>query len=241
MVKHIGVVCGYGLLKHLSAFGCEIDEHIVQTKYGKADIARVRFEKGKCSILFRHGKNHDLYPHQVNYKANAIAMKKAGVECCLLLYAMGYCKDYHLGDLVLLDDFICFYPYQTTLEKEERVRHYAVYPAFNEEWKNRIKEICKKIGVEVKEGGIAHTIPGPRFETAAEIRVIKNMGANLLSMTCGFEVPLFHELNIPIVALAIATNPGSGVGKHVPNHEEIVKMMERGMNDIAKIIYKMLD
>ncbi len=241
MAKHIGVVCGYGLLKHLSAFRCEIKESIVETEYGNVDIATVRFEKGECSVLFRHGKNHNLYPHQVNHKANALAMKKQDVECCLLLYAMGYCKDYHLGDLVLLDDFICFYPYQTLLEKEDKIRHYAVYPAFNEVWKEKIKEVCKGLGIEIKNGGVAHTIPGPRFETAAEVRAIKNMGANLLSMTCGFEVPLFHELNIPVVALAITTNPGSGMEGHVPNHEEVVKMMEEKMGKIAQIIYTILD
>ncbi len=235
----LGLICGYGILPYLVKDAKKVEEWSY-SKRGKAEGTTLQMEKGEIIVVYRHGREHQYYPHQVPYLANASALKAKGAERVLALYAVGHCGQYEVGDIVLVEDFICFYPYPTLKNKIGQVEHYGVYPAFSPEFTAEILTTAEKLGIRIKKGGIAHTMPGPRYETKAEVQAITKLGANLLNMTCGFEIPALHEVGLPVSALAIVTNPGAGIGGHRPNHEEVERVMKARLEDIATIVKALL-
>ena len=97
--------------------------------------------------------------------------------------------------------------------------------------------ITKLLGIGVKVGGVVATTHGPRFETKAEVKALKKMGANLVNMTSAYEATLAGELGIPLCGIAVGTNYAAGIeGKKKLTHEEVLEQMGKANKKIKKIV-----
>jgi purine nucleoside phosphorylase len=216
-----GLIIGYNV-EHL------IDAETIEEHNTFGTVQGVLHKNLK--IVYRHGKQHQHLPHELDYRAHVWALKDS--EVVFAVYAMGIANTYKPGDVILLKDFVSFLPYKPFPQRP--TPHYAVNPAFDERWTEKTLNTALKHGHNWKTGGIAHTITGPRFETSAEVQILSKLGVNLLSMTCGFEIPLLHELSIPVVGIAIATNYGAGIEGHQPTQREVEEMMK---HKVAEVLY----
>src|SRR5690606_22367793 len=107
MQRVLGVIGGSGVydvpgLTHIS-------EHEVRTPFGAPSSSVIEGRLGEVRLLFlpRHGKNHHLAPHQINYRANVCALKLLGAEQLVSISAVGSMKeDIHPGDVVIVDQYI---------------------------------------------------------------------------------------------------------------------------------------
>jgi len=209
-----------------------------KTPYGMISVYRGRIGKNAALFIPRHGEEHGTPPHRVDYKANIWAMGDEGGDAVRVFYATGIIGKYKPGDLVLLEDFIGFYsPITYYDEFKEGIRHADMSEPYSRKVSKKVDGAAKKAGVKLKKGGIVATTHGPRFETRAEIRALKGMGANLVNMTSAYEAALAGELGIPLCGIAVGTNYAAGVkGKKGLSHAEVLGHMGKANKKIKKIV-----
>ena len=229
-----GIIAGTGIY----SIARKIETKHIITPYGVAIVDKIKFPSNtEAWFISRHGKGHIRPPHKVNYKANTYALKKLGVNGVFAVYSVGIISKYKVGDLILLDDFIALGIRTTFFDSFARgIRHKDMHEPYNRELIGTVKSVAKSKGIKVKDGGIVYTTYGPRFETRAEIKAIKSMGANLVSMTAGYEAILLNELEIPLVAVAIGTNYACGIRRAVPNAEEVIENVSKARAKIDSIL-----
>lgn len=229
----IGVIGGSGLYE----LEKDITKKKVPTPYGSVFVHMAKIGGKEVAFIPRHGEKHETPPHKVNYRANVWAFKELGVTCAFTTYASGILSRYRPGDLILLDDFIGLFTHETFFDSfEDDVHHTDVSEPFNKKLQGYVVEGAAIHDIRVKKGGIIATTMGPRFETPAEIRALKKLGANLVCMTAGHEVPLFAEAEIPLVSLAVGTNMAAGLSGKKLTHQEVVDMMVKKTDELKLIL-----
>ena len=228
----LGIIGGSGIY----SIG-KFEEQYVNTPYGFASVHIGKIMDRECAFIPRHGSSHAFPPHKINYRANAWAMKQIGVTGVLATYACGAISEYSPGDLIAIEDFLGFSAPITFYEDfKEGIRHTNFTRPYSDEMNARLFSAGRNAGVEIKSGGIVATMPGPRYETPAEIRALRGMGANLVSMTNAYETVLFHELEILMAGLAIATNYAAGISNRPLSHSEVIEMMEEKEEEVKQVI-----
>lgn len=228
----LGIISGSGLYN----MGKMRERHI-NTPYGKALVYNGKLGGDEVLFIPRHRTDHSIPAHKVNYKANIWALEEEGATALLIFYSAGIISKYKPGDLVLLQDFIgLFTPISFYDSFESGIRHADVSHPFDKGLSNLVGEGAYSSRVQLRKGGIIATTRGPRFETAAEIRVLKQMGANLVNMTAAYEITLANELEVPISGVAIGTNNACGVrGTRAISHEEVTKAVRKKEAQVKSI------
>jgi len=138
----------------------------------------------------------------------------------------------------LLEDFIGLFAPITYFDsfEEGEIKHVDFSEPYSWELAEDLAKAAKKADVELRSGGIIATTSGPRFETKAEVKVLKNMGANLVNMTSAYEATLAGELGLNFCGVAIGTNYAAGVKEEALTSEEVIEVMEKSNSKIKKMI-----
>jgi len=213
---------GFNQAKWLKGF----KQNIVKTMYGNVLLYR----KGKVIFLPRHGKNMAIPPHRINHRANICALNLQGVEKIFAINSVGSLKvNIKPGTFLMPDDYIHFTP-ESFFEFEMK----SIVPEINEKIRKELKQAAKKAKVTVKPKAIYMQTKGPRFETKAEINIIKKW-ADILGMTMGSEANLAQELGIPYACLCAVDNYAHGIGKKL-DINSIIKMHKKNMPKSEKIL-----
>jgi 5'-methylthioinosine phosphorylase len=90
--------------------------------------------------------------------------------------------------------------------------------------------------MNVIDGGTYAVTQGPRLETAAEIRRLKNDGADMVGMTAMPEAVLARELNIAYASIAVVANHAAGLSSHPLTIEAILETMESSMSEVHRLL-----
>ena len=192
----------------------EVVQSDVQTPWGQASSPLYRLQHAGASdivILKRHGADHALAPHQVNYRANLWAMRQFGVEEVLSTNTVGGIdRQLNVGQLVLPDQLID-YTWGRASTYDDRRRHVDFSNPYDRALQKRILALAP----HVHHGGIYGCTQGPRLETAAEIQRLARDGCTVVGMTGMPEAGLARELDLPYVSLCVVVNPAAGLGPDV--------------------------
>lgn len=186
----------------------------VQTPYGLVSMDQAVVNGVEIVFLARHGKGHKTPPHMINYRANMMALKELGVDEVLGTCAVGSChEELAPGELVLMTDFLDFTKgrTQTYFDGGEGVAHLEVSEPYCSGLRNRILSYTTEKNIPIKDQAVYVCTEGPRFETAAEIRMFKLMGGDVVGMTNFPEVVLAKELGLCYSAVGFVTNWCTGV------------------------------
>jgi len=213
----------------------------VKTPYGGVAAQKAEVDGNESVFIPRHGKEHSVPPHRINYRANIYALKELGVSAVMATYATGIISKYKPGDLILLDDFIGFFTPITFFDDFRMgIKHTDVSRPYDKELQDLLLGVAKTQKIKISKGGIAATTPGPRFETKAEVKALKGMGANLVSMTNAYEASLLNELGIPSAAVAVGTNYACGISKKPLSAEEVMVCMKKAEGSLAGLASGMI-
>ena len=188
----------------------------VETPYGTVSMEQTEINGVEIVFLARHGKGHKTPPHMINYRGNMMALQQLGVEEVLATCAVGSCHDTLApGELVLMGDFLDFTKgrAQTYFDGKEGVAHLEVSEPYCSHLKDRILDYTHKKNMPIHKEAVYVCTEGPRFETAAEIRMFKMLGGDVVGMTNFPEVVLAKELGLCYGAVGFVTNYCTGVKK----------------------------
>ena len=189
-----------------------IEEHDMETPYGKPSAAIVRGEYCGKEILFlpRHGNNHGLLPSEVNYRANIWALKKLGVKQIIGLSAVGSLQqEIKPGDLAIADQYFDFVklPREKTFFGQGLVAHVSTAQPTCSALADAISVAAKACDIDIHRNKTYACVDGPRLGTKAESLFLKNAAqCDLVGMTNVPEVFLAREAQICYCTIGIATD-----------------------------------
>ena len=203
------------------------EQYSIENNYGSVTIRT----DGNHFFLQRHG-DPPVPPHRINHKANIDALVSLGVTGIISINSTGSLKEQiSPGRLVVPDDFISFWDIPTFFEQSMCF----TVPGFDDGLRQIIQAACKAVGVDLYNEGIYVQTRGPRFETKAEITVLKNYG-DLVGMTVGSEATLAMERGIPYAALCSVDNYCHGIIKRPLTMDEIMVNIQSNRSKIESIL-----
>lgn len=240
----IGIIGGSGFYDLASG----LREDKVETPYGPpSDKIAIGMVSGKrVAFLPRHGKNHDIPPHLINYRANIWALKSIGVERILTSHAVGSLqKEYRPGDFVILDQFVDRTKGRIdTFYDGSIVTHISSAFPYCEELRRASIKQAEKLKLSFRSNGTVVVIQGPRFSTAAESIWFTKMGWHTVNMTEYPEITLAKEKEICYAAIGVVTDYDSGLvaeGKVKPvSASEISISFKSNIEKIKKLMLEII-
>lgn len=193
-------------------------------------------------FLARHGQDHSMAPHEVNYRANLWALKQERVDAVVAVAAVGGIrKDLVPGTLVLPDQIIDYTWGRGSTFFEgpgTPVTHVDFTEPYSVSVRERIREAAEACGERLLEGGVYAATQGPRLETAAEINRMERDGADVVGMTAMPEAVLARELGVDYAAIAVVANYAAGRGDSARGVSiaQIGEVLEEAMRRVRRII-----
>lgn len=207
----IGVFGGSGFYSLLQ----DVEEVKVDTPYGApSDKVMLATVSGrKVAFLPRHGRDHSIPPHGINYRANVWAMRSLGVQAVISPCAAGSLQAHvKPGDFVVCDQFVD----RTTGRKDTFfdgpiVTHVSPAETYDPVLRQLAVETIREHGIPCHDNGTVVVIQGPRFSTKAESMWFTSLGWQVINMTQYPEAYLCRELGMAVVNIALITDYDCGV------------------------------
>jgi 5'-methylthioadenosine phosphorylase len=195
-------------------------------------------------FLARHGKGHGVPPHNINYRANIMALKQLEVDEIFATCAVGSLNEsFPVGSMVLLKDFIDF-----TKGREETyyegndgvVAHVVMDQPYCSDLSSELLKAAQESNVKIAGEAVYICTQGPRFETAAEIRMFGKLGGDVVGMTNVPECVLAKELGMCYSAVGIVSNWCTGFKKDQITMHDIETAMAKNKAKITELFITVL-
>jgi len=239
-MESIAIIGGTGLT---SFSGLEIiRKEVVRTPFGtpSAPITYGQYCGKEVIFLPRHGSQHTIPPHMVNYRANLWSLHDKGVKNIIAVAAVGGIHKQTNPTTIVIPEQIIDYTYgrhQTFYEKDLlKVRHIDFTYPYDETLRQNLIQAVEIAGHKYYAGGVYAATQGPRLETAAEINRLEQDGCHVVGMTGMPEAALARELNINYAHCAVSVNWAAGRGNEPLNEESIVKYTHQGMTKVQSML-----
>lgn len=236
----LAIIGGTGLT---ALDGLEITRReMIHTPYGEPSDALThgRFCQHDIVFLARHGHDHMIPPHNVNYRANIWAMKQVGVSHIIAVAAVGGISDeLEPGTLVIPDQIIDY----TYSRKHTFFENAPMHTDFTNPYCAELRQIIceaarrhKGISTVYHDHGVYAAMQGPRLETAAEINRLERDGCTVVGMTGMPEAALACELKLCYASISVVANRAAGRGDIGITLEKIRENLETGMQSARELI-----
>jgi 5'-methylthioadenosine phosphorylase len=207
----VGVFGGSGFYSFLE----NTQDVRVETPYGAPSDKFTIGEIGgrKVAFLPRHGREHQIPAHMVNYRANIYAMHELGVTRILGPCAVGSLQaDVPRQSFVLCDQFVdrtsgrkdTFYDGPITT-------HISSADPYCPELRRLMYDTCRAHKIDVRPSGTVVVIQGPRFSSRSESKWFSSQGWEVINMTQYPEVVLARELEMCYVNVSLVTDYDVGI------------------------------
>jgi len=236
----LAIIGGTGLT---SLDGLNITEKkMVTTPFGEPSSELLIGEFQGKSVIFlpRHGQQHSIPPHKINYRANIWALHSLGVSKVLAVAAVGGIRQDMAPGVLAVPDQIIDYTYGREhsffSDDFSSDKHIDFTFPYDETLRQQIIQAAKAANVPIVKDGTYGAVQGPRLETAAEIKRMAQDGCSLVGMTGMPEASLARELNVDYATIALSANWAAGLSDSVITMTEIEQTVADGISQIKKIL-----
>ena len=141
--------------------------------------------------------------------------------------------NFKVGDLMVIDDV--FRVFHKVAPAPDRPFRYNLEPVAD-----KVRTIAASIGLEVQRGTYLFA-KGPSYESKAEIRAFRVMGADVVGMSTAPELIEASRLELPAAAISLVTNMAAGVLNQKLDHSEVKAAAESRKEDFAKLVNELID
>ncbi len=161
---------------------------------------------------------------EVTFPVRVLA--RLGIRALVLTNAAGGInKDFGAGDLMIIADHLnlqCASPLRGPNVKEWGPR----FPDMSEVYDAKLRTLAKELAllqeIEVHEGVYA-SMPGPQYETPAEVRMLKILGADAVGMSTVPEAIVARHMSLKVLGFSVISNLAAGIADHPLSHEEVME------------------
>ena len=211
----------------------------VQTEFGEIEVDIAEVQGNSVVFLARHGKQHGIPPHRINYRANLKGLQKLGVKQIFATAAVGSLNpDFPKGSLVLLADFLDMTKQRplTFFEGDsEGAKHVNMDDPYCRNLRQQLTETAIQHKVHFTGDAVYICTEGPRFETEAEIKMMRQWGADVVGMTSVPEVVLAKELGMCYASVGFVINMATGMESGPIQLSETEEMLSQNKEIINRL------
>src|SRR6201998_2762554 len=199
-----------------------VEGHAGRLVIGKVDEIPVAAMQGRVHFYEGYSVKDVVYPMRV--------LRQMGIQAAILTNAAGAINlNFSQGALVAIRDHLSLNGVNPLVGPNED-RFGPRFPGMSQAFCVNCPEIAiaegRKLDTDVKEGVYA-ALSGPSFETPAEIRYLRTMGADLVGMSTVPEVIVAQHMGIRVLGISCVTNMAAGILDQPINHAEVLETGER--------------
>ena len=209
--------------------------HAGQLVIGKAGSVPVAVMQGRVHLYEGYSAQEVAFPMRV--------FGRMGIRSVLLTNAAGGINlTYKQGALVLLSDHINLQgnnPLAGANDDRFGVRFPDMTHAYDKSYRAAAREEASTLGMTLHEGVYAALL-GPSYETPAEIRYLRTIGADLVGMSTVFEVIAARHMGIKVLAISCVTNMAAGILDQPLSHQEVMETGERVKTSFTALLRAVL-
>ncbi|MEP6963086.1 MAG: purine-nucleoside phosphorylase, partial [Acidobacteriota bacterium] len=160
-------------------------------------------------------------------------LHQRGVRNVILTNAAGGINlSYRPGELILISDHINLQGTNPLVGSTTEPR----FPDMSEAYSRELRDVARKAsGMDLREGVYAGLL-GPSFETPAEIRYLRGIGADLVGMSTVLETIAANQLGMRVLGLSCVTNMAAGVLPQKLTHAEVLETGERVKGTLTELL-----
>ncbi|HKF71870.1 MAG TPA: purine-nucleoside phosphorylase [Stellaceae bacterium] len=170
-------------------------------------------------------------------------LRRLGIEILVLTNAAGSVRrSIGPGRLMLISDHINLLgmnPLSGPNDAAYGPRFPDMKDAYDPDLRRRLRQAARRVGVGLAEG-IYLALPGPSFETAAEIRAFKRLGADAVGMSTVPEAIVARHCGIRVVGISVITNLAQGLAATAPSHEGTLAVAGRASRRLVQLLEEFL-
>jgi purine-nucleoside phosphorylase len=167
------------------------------------------------------------------------AMARLGVGCVLLTNAAGGLEaGWAAGDLMIVSDHLNLmgqHPLIGPNDDALGTRFPDLTNAYDPQLRAQLAEISRAEALPLREGVYAG-LTGPSYETPAEIRMLRGLGAQAVGMSTVPEVIALRHMRVRVAALSCITNMAAGMGPGVLDHKEVEETAKARRADLQRLL-----
>jgi 5'-methylthioadenosine phosphorylase len=235
----IGIFGGSGFYRFLD----DVDELPVATPYGppSAPVAVGKVEGVDVAFMPRHGHEHTLPPHRINYRANVWALREVGVRRIVGPSACGSLrKELEPGMFVVCDQFVDrTQGRESTFYDGPQTTHVSGADPYCQQMSEVLVRCGRELGIPIVEGGTIVVIEGPRFSTRAESRWYAESGFDLVGMTQFPEAWLARELELCYANVSLVTDYDVGVeGGEPVSAGAVIDVFRENLDRLRALLFR---
>ncbi len=209
--------------------------HVGRMVIGNVEDIPVAVMQGRAHLYEGHALRDVVFPIRV--------FGAMGVKALVLTNAAGGINaDYSAGCLVALCDHINLQGTNPLLgPNDDRLgpRFLDLTEAYYKPYRELALAEGKRLGVRVHEGVYA-AVTGPMYETPAEIRFLRTIGADMVGMSTVPEAIAARHIGLRVLAISCVTNMAAGISGHPLSHEEVLAAGERVKGQFISLLSAVL-
>lgn len=213
----------------------EVAGHKGELVFGKLDGVNVVLMSGRFSYYEGHDMKEITFPFRV--------FALLGIKSLFLSNAAGAINtNFKKGDLMIINDHLSFFldnPLRGKNMDEFGDRFIDMSDAYDKEYRAILRDITQKEMGHVNEGVYAY-MNGPTYETPAEIRALRTLGADVVGMSTVPEVIVAHHSGIRVAGVSCITNMAAGVEDVILSHEDVLKTANELEEHFKKIVIEFI-
>ncbi len=196
---------------------------------------------GKTNVVAMQGRAHYYEQGKADVMAVAIQTLKAiGCSSLVLTNAAGsLVKEASPGSVMLITDHINMTGVSPLFGAESNKRFVDMSHAYNPSLSNSMRSAAKSNGITLHEGVYAW-FSGPQFETPAEIKAVKTLGADAVGMSTVPEVILARHQGLSLCALSVITNYAAGMSETALSHEQTISFASQAADTVECLLINYL-
>ena len=250
LVPKVGVILGSGLGNVADAIDAEATIPFGEIPGAKASSVvghHGRLILGRSQgvpVAVMQGRVHFYEGYEMaDVMFLARVLGRLGIEKLVVTNAAGGINtSFQAGDLMLISDHINFMginPLRGPNVDELGVRFPDMSEAYPRALRELARGVAKERGVELKEG-VYLALSGPTYETPAEIRAFRVLGADAVGMSTAPEVVAAAHMGIPVLGISCITNMAAGVLPQKLTHQEVIDTTTRVQKEFTDLVLGVL-
>ncbi len=222
----------------------ELPHFPVSTVEGHAGRLVIGMLNGKCVVAMQ-GRFHYYEGYHFNEVTFPVrVMKLLGVETLIVTNACGAVNEnFKAGDLMIITDQINFSGDNPLIGRnldEFGPRFPDMSNAFTPELVAKAEEIAKDLNIEIQKG-VYMMFSGPTYETPAEVRMARIVGADAVGMSTVPEVIVAAHSGMKVLGISCLTNMAAGILDQPLNHEEVMETSAKVKDTFTRLMNKIIE
>lgn len=192
------------------------------------------------NVMAMQGRVHPYEGHDIQITTMPVrVMKRLGCEYLFVTNAAGTVNpNFRPGSLVIISDHINFTG-KNALVGENLSELGPRFPDMTESYNLKLRNLLSETANEMKltlPSGIYAGFLGPSYETPAEIRMMRIVGADLVGMSTIQEVIVANHCGLKVAGISCVTNLAAGISKEKLTHDEVKREANNAANNLSQLL-----